>query len=144
MYGIRSRPYRCRPIRTHGQIRKRRVVTAAFQITIAAVKQCGRLFLPKLTGPEKLKETVAYLQSDYPNCTFIYGSPDAQPIAKVKVISPESNTVVFIGPEGGFSNFEIDYFKSLKASAVSINKNILRVETAAVAFCSLLSEKQIP
>ena len=112
------------------------------KITIAAAKQCGRVYLPKLTGPKNLQETVAGLQADYPDCDFIYGSPDAKPFTKEQPVPLERNVVVFIGPEGGFTESEINYFKSLKASAVCVNNNILRIETAAIAFCSLLSGRQ--
>ena len=113
------------------------------KITIAAAKQCGRICLPKLTGPKNLKETVAGLQADYSDCNFIYGSCDAKPLTGEQPFLLKRNVVVFIGPEGGFTEPEINYFKSLTASAVCINKNVLRIETAAIAFCSLLSGRQI-
>lgn len=112
------------------------------KITLSAAKQCGCLFLPKLTGPAKLKETVVALYSEYPQSMLIYGSPNGKPLSEIIQPPHKENTIVFIGPEGGLAPTEIDYLESLKASAVSINKNILRVETAAVAFCSLLSQKQ--
>lgn len=110
------------------------------KITIAAAKQCGRVFLPKLTGPAKLTETVEALRLEYPRNTWIYGSPDGGPLAETMNSPNAPGRIVFIGPEGGFTEAETDYFRSLGASAVSINENILRVETAAVAFCALLSQ----
>ena len=113
------------------------------KIAIAAAKQCGRLCLPKLTGPKNLKETVTCLQADYPDCNFMYGSPDGTALTQDPHVSLDRNVIVFVGPEGGLMESEIDYLESLKASAVCINKNVLRIETAAVAFCSLFAEKQI-
>ena len=108
------------------------------KITIAAAKQCGRVFLPKLTGPAKLTETAEALRLEYPRSTWIYGSPDGNPMSENAKSSEAADTVTFIGPEGGFTEAETAYFRSIGASAVSINENILRVETAAVAFCALL------
>lgn len=110
------------------------------RITISAAKQCERLCLPKLTGPAKLKETADYLRSEYPHSIMLYGSPDGKSSAEFFKVPTKEDVVVFIGPEGGFSESEIDYFDSLEAVPVSINKNILRIETAAVAFCSLLRQ----
>lgn len=112
------------------------------KITIAAAKQCGRVFLPKLTGPAKLKETVETLRSEYPRCPLIYGSPDGKPRPEIMKPTAADGTITFIGPEGGFTDTEVDYFESIGASPVSINQNILRVETAAIAFCTLFGQHQ--
>jgi 16S rRNA (uracil1498-N3)-methyltransferase len=110
------------------------------KITIAAAKQSGRLFLPELSGPAKLTETVEYLNTRYTKNTLFYGSPDAKPLRQAFHSPLENNTIVFIGPEGGFTQHEIQYLQSLRAIPVSISPHILRVETAAAAFCALLKQ----
>ncbi len=113
------------------------------KITLSAAKQSGRLFLPDLTGPDKLKATVESLQSRYPTCQFIYGDPDAT-ICPDSVPRPAPlDTVILIGPEGGFTTSETNYLNSLNALPVRINDNVLRVETAATAFCSLLAHQRM-
>ena len=46
--------------------------------------------------------------------------------------------VVFVGPEGGWSDIEIQKFSSKNISSVSLGPNVLRAETAAIAVSSLL------
>lgn len=111
------------------------------KITIAAAKQCRRLFLPQLSGPANLTETISRLRADYPESTLIYGSPDGKPFSEILHPHLNGNMIVFIGPEGGLTDTETDHLNALKALPVSVNKNILRVETAAVAFCSLLRQQ---
>ncbi|MDR2665992.1 MAG: 16S rRNA (uracil(1498)-N(3))-methyltransferase [Endomicrobium sp.] len=44
---------------------------------------------------------------------------------------------IFIGPEGGFENEEIEFAKSLGIQTVTLGENILRVETAAIVATAL-------
>ena len=44
-----------------------------------------------------------------------------------------------IGPEGGFSQNEIDLAKKAKFVPVSLGKNRLRTETAGIIVCSIFS-----
>jgi len=48
-------------------------------------------------------------------------------------ITPHSNSLVMIGPEGDFSPEEIDLLKSSKFELVSLGAYVLRTETAGVA-----------
>jgi 16S rRNA (uracil1498-N3)-methyltransferase len=43
-----------------------------------------------------------------------------------------------IGPEGGFEEEEVDFLKRNEAAVVYLGKNILRSETAAIYFLSVL------
>lgn len=43
-------------------------------------------------------------------------------------------TVLLVGPEGGFSDKEMDLFKREKAQIISLGSNRLRSETAAIVF----------
>ena len=119
---------------------KAETVQRLSKITISAAKQSGRLFLPTLTGPARPNETISLLQSEYPENMLIYGSPDGQVFSQLSQLPRPENIIVLIGPEGGFTEQEIASFGDLKARPVCIHPNILRVETAAVAFCSLLSQ----
>ena len=44
---------------------------------------------------------------------------------------------IFIGPEGGWSGRELELFKEKRLKILSIGKQILRAETAAIAVSSL-------
>ena len=47
-------------------------------------------------------------------------------------------TVILIGSEGGFSNNELKTLKDRGAISVSLGKNILRVDTAAISALSIV------
>ncbi len=47
---------------------------------------------------------------------------------------------LFIGPEGGFSPFEIDLARQNSLALISLGKRILRAETAAVVACGSISQ----
>ena len=55
----------------------------------------------------------------------------------------ESKVAILIGPEGGFSNSEIDMLKSYdNVSSVSLGLNVLRAEVAAISAISLIKMMQ--
>jgi 16S rRNA (uracil1498-N3)-methyltransferase len=96
-------------------------------IVINALKQCGRLYLPKIVLKPPLQEW------DLPSGSLFFGdvSPEA-PLLK----GPFAKTVVFfIGPEKGFSPSETDFLLQ-NAHPISLHENILRAETAAIAALS--------
>jgi 16S rRNA (uracil1498-N3)-methyltransferase len=51
----------------------------------------------------------------------------------------EKNIHLFIGPEGGFSEAEIDFFKKENSIFITLGENRLRAETAAWVALSLLN-----
>lgn len=110
------------------------------KITLSAAKQSKRLFLPRLTGPARMKETAALLTDDYPGSTLLWGDPDGKSLSMSSQAENLKDTIVFIGPEGGFTQTELDFLQTIGAHSARINPNVLRVETAAVAFCALLSQ----
>lgn len=109
----------------------------AKKIAIAAAKQSGRVFLPALTGPIAFEQSIAELCRLYPNAVLAYGDPEGRPIAS-GLPAPRPDVIVCIGPEGGFSMEERDFLAQRNAASLCINDGILRIETAAVAFCALL------
>ena len=48
---------------------------------------------------------------------------------------------IFIGPEGGFDENEIQLAREMGAAPISLGKRILRTETAAIAVLSLVMMK---
>ncbi len=108
------------------------------KIALAAVKQCGRLHLPTVSGPETLNNTLDGLCRCYPEAQLLYGDADGQPLSCLGQTTANPDRIVCIGPEGGLSPAEIHLFSDLNAQAVCINPNILRIETAAVAFSAVL------
>lgn len=117
---------------------KERAVERLNKIALAAVKQCGRLFMPELSGPKLLQKTITELKSRYPNACFCCGDPQGTSPAAFLADCKDRDVVVLVGPEGGFSPDESDWISSQNIDRVSIHPNILRVETAAAALCAVI------
>lgn len=93
-------------------------------IVINALKQCGRLYLPKIILKPPLEEWQP------PSGSLFFGDfSTTTPLQK-----PFDKTVTFfIGPEKGFSPAETLLLKEkFKARPISLHENILRAETAAI------------
>jgi len=101
-------------------------------LSIAAMKQCGRLYLPTInifSSLEKVLEIDAYA---------LFG--DVDPNASLLEKIPNKSQILFItGPERGFSNREEILLKQ-KAKGVRLHLNILRAETAPIVALSILSQ----
>jgi 16S rRNA (uracil1498-N3)-methyltransferase len=97
----------------------------------AALKQCGRLFLPSIEFRPHLE---ACLESNY---TYYYGHIDTK--AKIPEHIPLLAGIV-IGPESGFSDKE-KALLSQKACPISLSDAILRVDTASIVAGSLLQQR---
>lgn len=113
------------------------------KIAIAAAKQSGCRFLPALGGPRPFPKAVEYLRKEYPSASWIYGDtslpvPAAVHLERMSSFLAEKDVVCLVGPEGGLTEGEKEALKSIGACPMQINPNILRIETAAVAFSALL------
>jgi 16S rRNA (uracil1498-N3)-methyltransferase len=108
------------------------------KISIAAAKQCGRLFLPKTTGPAAFTDTLNELHQIYPGADLLYGDPEGPPLTETAGPANRSDRIIAIGPEGGLTDAEIETLNTAGGRGVSISPNVLRIETAAVAFCAIL------
>ena len=109
------------------------------KLTVAAAKQSHRLFLPEVTAPVDLPQALDELKQSYPQAKIIFGglSENAAPLNALKL--EDSDTIVFVGPEGGLDEDEQNRLKENDAVEVSLGSNVLRVETAAVAITALLA-----
>jgi 16S rRNA (uracil1498-N3)-methyltransferase len=107
-------------------------------LTIAAMKQCGRLTLPEIIIKPSLAQWP--LLADL---SVFFGDLDplAPPFERAwKENSSFSYPAVFVtGPEAGFSQQEIQRLKDLGAKGVKLHPHILRTDTASMMALSLLS-----
>lgn len=100
-------------------------------LLIAALKQCGRFYLPKIVITPPLTR---WQKGDM---TILFGDLEANAIRMPPL---QEKTVVFcVGPEKGFSSQEIAYLRgTLGAQGVRLHRNILRTETAGIVALSQL------
>ncbi len=96
-------------------------------------KQSRNPFLPRLENPISFNEALSNAGS---LDAVFYGA-----VAKTSISFPEMpllNTGLFVGPEGGFSNRELDLMANNNFYPLSFGPWILRTETAVVAGTALL------
>jgi 16S rRNA (uracil1498-N3)-methyltransferase len=95
-----------------------------------ALKQCERLWLPRLQPPRPL----AALLADPRPWTPIFleeRRPDAPPLATV--LHGVERPLLLVGPEGGWSDAEKAVARGAAARPASLGTAILRAETALIA-----------
>ena len=107
------------------------------KILIAAMKQSKQAYLPKLNAAVSFDSFVSNntIEERYiANCA----ENDKKKLLK-EVIKKGTDTLVLIGPEGDFSQKEINYAMKHGFSSVSLSKNRLRTETAAIVSCNTIN-----
>jgi 16S rRNA (uracil1498-N3)-methyltransferase len=112
-------------------------------LAVAACKQCGRVFLPAITGPKKLNETLLELEHQYSQPRIVIGSLESSAKSISQFAGNSKDIVVFIGPEGGLTQAETQLLEHYGAVPVRIGNYILRTETAAVAFAAILESLRV-
>lgn len=104
-----------------------------------AAEQSFRNLIPKITNPQSFQEIITdFLAKDYK----IYIAHE-QLNSNYYVDNLQTKSVILVGPEGGFSQQEIEYLQSLKNSNIqfiSLGKRILRAETAAITMLAKVKE----
>lgn len=103
-------------------------------LSIAAMKQSGRLFLPKI---ELLPPLFKWKK---PKHTLLFGdlSPEAPYLFEINNLPLTPPLVLLTGPEKGLDPKEIAFLKgTLNAQGVKLHSNTLRAETAPIAGASL-------
>lgn len=109
-------------------------------ISESAAKQSKRSLIPEvrpvMSYAAALKEA-----SGCDICFVPYENENGMALTRrlVGSIVPGSRVAVFIGPEGGFEDDEIQAAKELGMYTVTLGKRILRTETAGMAFLSMLA-----
>lgn len=105
-----------------------------FAIMIAAMKQCGRLWLPSLVFQPGINEWSAP-----PATAIFFGDPRSDLwLADAAGHCSLREKLFVTGPEGGFSEEEELSLKNLGGVGVCLHNNILRTETASIMALSLL------
>jgi len=110
------------------------------RIAKEASKQCGRLTVPEVGDCLNIKEAVAYLK-DYDLKLFFCINKETIKLKKVLerfVGKPPETIALFIGPEGDFTQDEIDLAKDNGCDLVSLGERVLRTETAGLYVLSIL------
>lgn len=107
---------------------------------IEASKQCGRNTLMEIEPPQSLGELIEEANHEVVRViAHPYSSADtAASNSDITAINTNGPAIVAVGPEGGFSDQEVDAAVQSGFTPLSIGSRILRIETASIAISSLL------
>ncbi|MDA3905922.1 MAG: 16S rRNA (uracil(1498)-N(3))-methyltransferase [Bacteroidales bacterium] len=105
------------------------------KVITAAVKQSLKAYHPKLNSIKKFSEFIKEQKKSKMLLAWCNATEDE----RIETFAKSNEDIlIFIGPEGGFSDNEIEEAKLANIKLVSISTSRLRTETAAiVASCSL-------
>ncbi len=100
------------------------------RILIEACKQSRQAWLPELRPLSTIEQAIAS-KADLKLILDIEGR-----LIREALQPPQKTILAFIGPEGGFTNEEKTMLQKAGCIPVSLGKNILRIETAAMAMAT--------
>lgn len=106
-------------------------------VAISAMKQCGRLWLPKIEVKPKLTAW-----NSLP-CKAYYGDVTPEAPLFSQELKGLSDLIFFVGPESGFSPSEETILKKLGAKGVKLHANILRTDTASLAALTIITHHML-
>jgi 16S rRNA (uracil1498-N3)-methyltransferase len=103
----------------------------------SACEQSGRSILPKLHMPVALKQIAA--SNIFTQAYFL--DPKASNRIQNLQLNLDEEIILAIGPEGGFSERDIELLQIAKFQGLSIGPRILRTETAGIAIIAALQSQ---
>ena len=109
------------------------------RVLISAAKQCKRAWLPELCKAQQFEASLSQLEK-FSRCLLLSPHVGVPHIKTVLRETPTPNAIaLFVGPEGGFSNQEITAAIESGCIPVTLGRNILRTETAAITTVAVIA-----
>ena len=108
-------------------------------ISESAAKQSGRGRIPEVTGVKSFAEALEEAKK-LNMCLIPYelARDMAQTREVLSSIKPGMSVGIFIGPEGGFEEEEVEQAEAAGARPITLGRRILRTETAGMAVLAML------
>jgi 16S rRNA (uracil1498-N3)-methyltransferase len=104
------------------------------QIAVAACEQCGRNRVPQVEETLELTTWLAHLPE---KVSGIVLAPGAQ-TGIAQLAPPSEEIIATVGPEGGFTEIELDLLTRRGFTPIKLGARTLRTETAASALLAAL------
>jgi 16S rRNA (uracil1498-N3)-methyltransferase len=109
------------------------------RISLEALKQCGRRRLVEITTPRTLPQFLGSVATTTDPVLLLFSERGGVPItAALQGILKSASISALVGPEGGWSDDELELLASHGAKSVSLGSRVLRTETAAVVAITLI------
>ena len=107
------------------------------RIIYEAAKQSKRGKIPTLTGVLTFNEALEDMKNnDFNICPY---ENERTVVIKEAIKGKQINNIgIFVGPEGGFEEEEIEKIQNINGQVVSLGPRILRTETASVVASSIV------
>ncbi len=111
------------------------------QTVIAACKQSGRNHLMQITTPQRFQKS--FPGTDGEDCRIML-HPGGTPLGTFALNPDREKTLqLLVGPEGGFTNEEVEQAVAGGATLASLGPTLLRTETAALAAAAIIASKWV-
>jgi 16S rRNA (uracil1498-N3)-methyltransferase len=105
-------------------------------VATSACEQARRPRLPELGGPVALEDLLAGLSAP---CLVAHVGDTTDPLAAAaSAVVDAEDVIVAVGPEGGWTDAEIDAFTSAGAVTVGLGPTVLRTEHAAAVLAGIV------
>jgi 16S rRNA (uracil1498-N3)-methyltransferase len=101
-----------------------------------SLKQCRRSRLPEIKAPLQFKTLVSSFRPE--DLKIAFWEKAVTRLNSLKRIDPSPRVILLIGPEGGFSENEIQLAEENGFSSYFLGPRILRAETASISCCTLI------
>lgn len=109
-------------------------------ISESAAKQSGRGVIPEVSGVMSFGKALEEAKKlDVLLIPYERAEHMAETRRVMGEIRPGQSVGIFIGPEGGFEESEVEEAVAAGAKAITLGKRILRTETAGLAVMAMLS-----
>lgn len=120
------------------QVRETKKATRWQRIATESSKQCGRVTPPEIHQVIGFYDCGIYCRgSDLRLICYERCRTNLSDYIK-RISQPTINVIIFIGPEGGFSELEINFATEWGFSPVRLGRRILRTETASIVAVAIL------
>lgn len=106
------------------------------KVVLSGMKQSLQTYLPKLNDAITFKE---FIEKSSEGLRFIAHCEDEEKLDLKRRVAPDKDVTILIGPEGDFSSSEIDHAYEKGFLPISLGRNRLRTETAAIVACTVVT-----
>jgi len=106
---------------------------------IEAAKQAGRAWVPEIAQPRGFREAIENIGRFDGAGIADLGDSDSDVPSFLRAAPARGSIIVFIGPEGGWTDEERARAVALGVRRISLAPTTLRTETAAVAVCAAVA-----
>ena len=107
------------------------------KISESAAKQSGRGIVPIVERPVKFAEALKMAEL-LENAVIPYENEEKTGLKEFIKVAKKGSVGIFIGPEGGFDNSEIEMAVKSGITPVTLGKRILRTETAGLVTAAII------